>query len=144
MSMPLAPAISACSARTFPIATTRPQPLASSPRPGSFTFSGSERSNYQLFLAELCDLLDLDHPDPASPDNAENRYVFERAITRSQPDGSTSTVFADLYKKGCFILETKQGADAKDRMGSRGFRPVIPSDPQSQSRVSLPNPLPTA
>ena len=43
-------------------------------RPGG----GSERSNYQLFLTELCDLLGVPRPDPAHPDNAGNHYVFER------------------------------------------------------------------
>jgi len=47
-------------------------------RPGG----GSERSNYQLFLTELCDLLGVPRPDPAHPDNAENHYVFERALDR--------------------------------------------------------------
>jgi len=33
---------------------------------------GHERANYQLFLTELCDLLDVPRPDPARPENAEN------------------------------------------------------------------------
>ncbi|WP_158305385.1 hypothetical protein [Opitutus terrae] len=32
----------------------------------------AERANKDLFLTELCDLLDLPHPDPAGPDSAEN------------------------------------------------------------------------
>jgi hypothetical protein len=32
---------------------------------------------------------------------------------RLKPDGSQTTVYADLYKRGCFILETKQGAHAR-------------------------------
>ena len=36
-------------------------------------------------------------------DNAFNQYVFDRAITRRKADGSTTTVWADLYKRGCFI-----------------------------------------
>jgi len=39
----------------------------------------AERSNYVLFLSELCALLDLPRPDPSSPDNAQNSYVFEWA-----------------------------------------------------------------
>lgn len=30
----------------------------------------AERANKDLFLTELCDLLDLPHPDPAGPDSA--------------------------------------------------------------------------
>lgn len=72
-----------------------------------------ERANYQMFLTELCDLLDAPHPDPSGANNASNAYVFDRAITRVKPDASSTTVYADLYKRGCFILETKQGANAK-------------------------------
>ncbi len=43
--------------------------------------TGSERANYQLFLTELCSLLDLPQPDPASADTAQNSYVFERRVT---------------------------------------------------------------
>lgn len=71
---------------------------------------GSEKANYALFLTELCDqILLIPHPDPASPDNVKNRYVFERAVTHQDSDGFTSTGFIDLYKAGCFVLETKQG-----------------------------------
>lgn len=73
----------------------------------------AERANYQLFLTELCDLLEVPHPDPAGADNDNNAYVFDRAITRHKPDGTSTTVYADLYKRGAFILETKQGAHAK-------------------------------
>lgn len=69
---------------------------------------GSERANYQLFLLELCELLGLPKPDPASADNADNAYVFERRVTISKPDGSTSNGFIDLYRRGCFVLEAKQ------------------------------------
>ncbi|MGB0745226.1 MAG: type IIL restriction-modification enzyme MmeI, partial [Opitutales bacterium] len=74
----------------------------------------SERANYQMFLTELCDLLEVAHPDPAGADNAFNQYVFDLAITRQKPDGSQTTVWADLYKRGAFILETKQGAHAAE------------------------------
>lgn len=47
---------------------------------------GSERANYQLFLTELCALLGLDRPDPASVDNEENAYVFERKVTLRHAD----------------------------------------------------------
>lgn len=34
--------------------------------------SGSERANYQLFVHELCTLLDLPTPDPAREDTRDN------------------------------------------------------------------------
>lgn len=73
----------------------------------------SERSNYGMFVTELCDLLELPHPDPSTADNNKNSYVIDRAIQRNNPDGTFTTVYADLYKRGCFMLETKQGANAK-------------------------------
>ena len=73
---------------------------------------GAERANYQLFLAELCDFLGVPRPDPSGPDNARNTYVFDRAVTSTLPDGSTTTHFIDLYKQACFVLETKQGVEA--------------------------------
>jgi hypothetical protein len=41
---------------------------------------GSERANYQLFIADLCALLDLPKPDPAQDDTRDNAYVFERRV----------------------------------------------------------------
>jgi hypothetical protein len=65
-----------------------------------------------MFLSELCGIIGVPRPDPTSPDPAKNRYVFDRAITRINPDGSTSTNYIDLYKAGHFVTETKQGLSA--------------------------------
>ncbi len=73
----------------------------------------AERANYQLFLSELCDLLGVVRPDPAGPDDAGNAYVFERSVTFHHGDGSTSGGRIDLYKRGCFVLEAKQGVDRR-------------------------------
>ena len=73
--------------------------------------SGSaERANYQLFLSELCTLLGVERPHPARTDNRDNAYVFERSVLFDDGDGQTSTGFIDLYKRGCFVLEAKQGS----------------------------------
>ncbi len=69
--------------------------------------TGSERANHQLFVAELCDLLELPRPDPATEDNAENAYVFERLVNFHNPDGATNRGFIDCYRRGAFILEAK-------------------------------------
>ena len=74
----------------------------------------AERANYTSFLCELCVLLDLPRPDPTSPDNARNTYVFERAVTRKNPDGTTSTGFIDIYRRGSFVWECKQGHASGD------------------------------
>ena len=71
----------------------------------------AERANYQLFLSELCDLLGVPRPDPTVPDDRDNAYVFERAVTFRHGTGLTSTGRIDLYRRGCFVLEAKQGSD---------------------------------
>lgn len=71
----------------------------------------AERANCQLFLGELCDALGVERPHPTQPDDAQNAYVFERAVTFQNPDGTTSPGRIDLYKRGCFVLEAKQGSD---------------------------------
>jgi len=73
---------------------------------------GHERANYALFLTELCDLLKVDRPDPAMPENESNAYVFERSVKRANADGTSTTKYIDFYRAGCFILETKQGVVA--------------------------------
>lgn len=67
---------------------------------------GRERANSQMFLRELTEALGLEPPAPGDSRNRD--YVFERTVTFREPDGTTSTGFIDLYKKGCFVLEAKQ------------------------------------
>jgi hypothetical protein len=47
--------------------------------------AGAERANYQLFLAELCDLIGVPRPDPSEADEAENTYVFDKTVTFRTP-----------------------------------------------------------
>lgn len=72
--------------------------------------SANERANFNLFATELCDLLGVPRPDPAGPDNDLNAYVFERSVTFHHADGSTRPGRIDLYKRGSFVLEAKQGS----------------------------------
>ena len=69
---------------------------------------GSERANYQLFIGELCALLDCPTPDPARDDTRDNAYVFERRVQFAHGDGSTSPGFIDCYRRGAFVLEAKK------------------------------------
>jgi len=73
---------------------------------------GQERANYALFLTELCAILDVPTPEPASHHTERNSYVFERAVTFREPDCSTARGRIDLYKRGCFVLEAKQSRQA--------------------------------
>ena len=69
---------------------------------------GSERANYQLFIADLCALLEVEPPQPANEDTRDNPYVFERRVVFHHGDGSTSNGFIDCYKRGSFIGEAKK------------------------------------
>ncbi len=78
----------------------------------------SERANYALFLSELCDLIGVERPDPSVEVNQENAYVIDRAFSRTDKDDHKSTVYLDLYKRGHFVLETKQGSSGEgDKLG---------------------------
>jgi hypothetical protein len=68
---------------------------------------GAERSNAHTFLNELCDILEVERPQPKTNDEQANAYVFEKTI----PSVTDTSNFIDLYKRGCFVLETKQGTD---------------------------------
>lgn len=72
---------------------------------------GAEMANSQLFLKELCDLLNLSPPNPTVADESANEYVFEKAVVFQDGDGNTSQGRIDLYKAGCFVLESKQGSE---------------------------------
>ena len=76
---------------------------------------GSERANYQLFLSELCALLGVQKPGVSTSDAMGDPYFFERPVSMQKGDGSTSTGYIDLYKKGCFVCEAKQGSDKKTK-----------------------------
>jgi hypothetical protein len=66
---------------------------------------GSERANYQLFIADLCALLEVVPPQPASEDTRDNAYVFERRVVFHHGDGSTSNGFIDCYRRAALNAE---------------------------------------
>jgi len=84
--------------------------------------AASERANYQLFLAELCAVLEVEPPQPAGADEALNDYVFEKSVRFPNRDGSFSLGRIDLYKRGFFVLEAKQGANDGDAKPGHGIR----------------------
>jgi len=86
----------------------RELPIADFIRRWSNLDGGQERANYSLFLAELCDVIEVSRPDPALAAHDFNDYVFERRVERKRPDGKAEAGRIDLYKRGCFILEAKQ------------------------------------
>ncbi len=88
---------------------------------------GSERANFQTFANELCDVLGVPRPTPASETATASAYHFEHPVTFIHT-GSQSRGFVDLYRAGHFIMEAKQGVS--------GDQPD--SDPQALLLADLP------
>ncbi|SDE52358.1 class I SAM-dependent DNA methyltransferase [Kordiimonas lacus] len=90
---------------------------------------GGELAESQQFLLELCDLLAVPRPFSQAED-AEGTYRFERTITFHHEDDTISRGRIDLYKKDCFVLESKQGTlrrekeelERQKQLGSRTVR----------------------
>ena len=72
----------------------------------------SERANGQAFVIGLTELVGAATPGVATGDVRRDAYVFERPV-RFHDGPKESVGFADLYKRGAVVLETKQGVDAE-------------------------------
>ena len=75
---------------------------------------GSEMGNFQLFATELTELLDVERPLPVTNDGQNNGYRFERPVTFTHT-GKNKRGRIDLYRKGCFVLEAKQGSERSSK-----------------------------
>jgi len=73
--------------------------------------AAAERANYQLFLSELCDFLDVPRPDPTQAQDHLNTYVFGKSVEFHNLDGTVSQGRIDLYHRAHFVLEAKQGSN---------------------------------
>ena len=82
----------------------------------------AERANKDSFLNELCDVLGVPRPNPATGDAEEDSYVFEREAKLIHEDGPVTLGRIDLYKEGCFILEAKQAAHAEAHRAGKAKR----------------------
>ncbi len=71
----------------------------------------AERANYQLFLRDLCEILGVPHPEGSKQDSSQNTYVFDHPVLYNDGFDHETTNWIDLYKRGCFVLEAKQGSD---------------------------------
>jgi hypothetical protein len=64
----------------------------------------SELATAQSFVMDLCDLLGVPKPHPTPAQD----YMFERPVTFSHGDGSSSAGRIDCYRRGHFVLEAKK------------------------------------
>lgn len=74
---------------------------------------GAEQANSHSFLKELSQLIGVPEPDPTQPDETRNTYVFEKAVSINNGDGTFSTGRVDLYRQKSFVWESKQGAERR-------------------------------
>ena len=91
----------------------------------------AERANVQGFIYELCDVLDVPRPDPAT--GGLGPYRFERNVTHRGDDGTTTTRRIDLYRRGCFVFEAKQGASPHRQAG------LFTGEMEAQHRANIRN-----
>lgn len=84
-----------------------------------------------LFLSELCTVLDLARPDPQTSDPARDGYVFEKSVPLAH--GAPGRI--DLYKRGCFVLEARQGSDAPEDKPGFANKPGFSKKPGLCIRV---------
>jgi hypothetical protein len=66
--------------------------------------TASELATAQTFVMDLCELLGVPKPH-ATP---AQDYMFERPVTFTHGDGSSSAGRVDCYKRGHFVLEAKK------------------------------------
>lgn len=88
--------------------------------------AGPELGNSQTYLGELCEVLEVEKPRPTTGDPVRDAYVFERGVGYLDDDGARRRWGRiDLYKRDCFVLESKQGRRADDGTlpGERQARP---------------------
>lgn len=78
----------------------------------------AERANFQQFAVELCDILGVDRPQPSVAEDRHNSYVFEKSVPLS--GGTRGRI--DLYKRGCFVMEAKQGSEQITTADPFGWR----------------------
>jgi Spy/CpxP family protein refolding chaperone len=83
---------------------------------------GTERANYQMFFAELCDALRVERPNPQEQDST---YRFDYSMTIFTPSGKKTPGYIDFYKENHFVVEAKQGSEKSGKgtakRGTQGY-----------------------
>lgn len=70
----------------------------------------SERANFQPYMMGLTAALGVEPPGPAG-----TGYQFELPISVVTPQGTETTNFIDLYKRGHFVLEAKDEEEGRSK-----------------------------
>ena len=85
---------------------------------------GAELADFQSFARDLCDALNLPHPDPKSDANKDGAYIFERPVDSFDADGQIKQGKnrIDLYRRDSFVMEGKQTGK---KLGSHGWNTAM-------------------
>lgn len=98
---------------------------------------GGERANKDPFLNDLCDLLGVPRPDPATGDPEKDVYVYEKPAVLLHAAGKPTIGKIDLYRHGRFLLEAKQGSNetrtGRTRRGTNAWHAMM-SDALGQAK----------
>ena len=73
---------------------------------------GNEMANFQSFANELVNVLGVETIKVADAEGQNNDYRFERPVKFTHT-GKERRGRIDLYRRGCFVLEAKQGSNDK-------------------------------
>ena len=71
-------------------------------------------ANFQSFAGELVHIFQVDAIKVADAEGQNNDYRFERPVTFTHT-GRERRGRIDLYRRGCFVLEAKQGIHKQSR-----------------------------
>lgn len=98
---------------------------------------GSERANFQQFAIELTQILEVPAPKPATADAQNDDYRFERPVTFIHT-GTQSRGFIDLYWRGSFVMEAKQGTGTApdEKLDLLGGVPAVQRRPRGGGPLS--------
>lgn len=85
---------------------------------------GAELADFQSFARDLCDALNLPHPDPKSDAEKDGAYIFERPVASFDADGQLKSGKnrIDLYRRDSFVMEGKQTGK---KIGSHGWNTAM-------------------
>ncbi|MBM2321022.1 MULTISPECIES: class I SAM-dependent DNA methyltransferase [Marivita] len=92
---------------------------------------GNEMANFQSFASELVQLLGVEAIKVADAEGQNNDYRFERPVTFIHT-GRDRRGRIDLYRRGCFVLEAKQGTSSLPRQDRNQFAQFNENDSTRQ------------
>lgn len=98
---------------------------------------GNEIGNTQSFLNDLCDLLQVPQPHDPEDGGTREEYSFERPVTFKHNNGKTSIGRIDLYRRGSFVLEAKQGSEQKARIADPRQHELITGEPLTKQAAGM-------